>query len=228
MGYSKEAIEEILKENKISKDGVVKIEKEDVDEKYPNIIFLQLESFTDPLLFKNIKLSEDPIPYYHKLMKEYSSGSLTVPACGAGTANTEFEVMSGLSVKFFGPGEYPFKSILKDKTMESLASDLKDMGYGTHAIHNHRALFYNRNQVFNNIGYDTFTSVEYMSDVPKTPKNWAKDEILIKQIMQALKSTKQRDYIYTISVQGHGKYPSEQLIKNPKIKVLEAPSEEMK
>ena len=138
------------------------------DREYPNILFLQLESFVDPDLFNNIKLSADAIPTFRKLMRNYSSGSLTVPACGAGTANTEFEVMTGLSVKFFGPGEYPFKSVLKEKTGESIAFDLKSMGYSTHAIHNHRALFYNRNEVFNNIGYDTFTSLEYMSDVPKT------------------------------------------------------------
>ena len=97
--------------------------------------------------------------------------------------------MTGLSVRFFGPGEYPFKSVLKEKAAESIAFDLKSMGYGTHAIHNHRALFYNRNQVFDNIGYDTFTSLEYMSDVPKTPKNWAKDSILPSQIMDAMEST---------------------------------------
>lgn len=86
-------------------------------------------------------------------------------------------------------------------------------------IHNHRALFYNRNEVFANIGYDTFTSLEYMSDVAKTPKNWAKDGLLTEQIMETLESTEaQHDYIYTISVQGHGKYPTEQVIKNPRLK----------
>ncbi|NLD11044.1 MAG: LTA synthase family protein, partial [Clostridiales bacterium] len=194
----------------------------------PNILFLQLESFVDPELFTDVKYSQDPIPYYRSLMKKYSSGSLTVPACGAGTANTEFEVMTGLSVKFFGPGEYPFKSVLKDKAAESVATDLKSIGYSTHAIHNHRALFYNRNTVFKNLGYDTFTSVEYMSDVQKTPKGWAKDTILTSQITDALKSTKTKDYIYTISVQGHGKYPSEKMIANPKIKVTSAPDEETK
>ena len=44
-------------------------------------------------------------------MQTYSSGELTVPACGAGTANVEFEVLTGLSVKFFGPGEYPYKAV---------------------------------------------------------------------------------------------------------------------
>lgn len=228
MGYDEKAVKAIFDKDQYGKDGTMQLTETDEDEKYPNILFLQLESFVDPTLFNNITLSEDPIPYYRSLMNTYSSGSLTVPACGAGTANTEFEVMTGLSVKFFGPGEYPFKAVLKEKTAESIARDLKSMGYATHAIHNHRALFYNRNEVFDNIGYDTFTSLEYMSDVPKTPKNWAKDSILTEQIMDALKSSKGHDYIYTISVQGHGKYPTEQLIKNPEIQVTDAPSEELK
>lgn len=228
MGYDEKKVKAIFDKSQYAEDGTMKPVQTDVDEDYPNILFLQLESFVDPMLFNNIKLSEDPIPYYRSLMKQYSSGSLTVPACGAGTANTEFEVMTGLSVKFFGPGEYPFKAVLKEKTAESIANNLKSMGYSTHAIHNHRALFYNRNLVFDNIGYDTFTSLEYMSDVPKTPKNWAKDSILTSQIMDALKSSKGHDYIYTISVQGHGKYPTEQLIKNPRIQVTDAPNEELK
>ncbi len=228
MGYDEKAVKAIFDKSQYGEDGTMKLDETDVDEEHPNILFLQLESFVDPTLFNNIKLSSDPVPYFRSLMEKYSSGSLTVPACGAGTANTEFEVMTGLSVKFFGPGEYPFKAVLKEKTAESIARDLKSMGYATHAIHNHRALFYNRNEVFDNIGYDTFTSLEYMSDVPKTPKNWAKDSILTEQIMDALKSSDGHDYIYTISVQGHGKYPTEQLIKNPEIQVTDAPSEELK
>jgi len=248
-GYSESKIQTILKDTVGDKAGKVTVDdtknsvtintdsgnttstgtiSKTATDSEPNIIFLQLESFVDPELFNNIKLSEDPIPTYRKLMKEYSSGSLQVPACGAGTANTEFEVITGLSVKFFGPGEYPFKSVLKKKTCESTAYDLDSIGYTSHLIHNHRAMFYNRNIAYANMGFNTFTSLEYMSDVPKNPKGWAKDEVLTGQIMDALNSTKNQDYIYTVSVQGHGKYPTEQLITNPEITVLSAPSEEMK
>ena len=226
--YSEEAVKGLFSKEDFNEDGTMIPVQEDVDEDYPNILFLQLESFVDPNLFNHIELSKNPVPFFQSLVKNYSSGNLKVPACGAGTANTEFEVMTGISVKFFGPGEYPFKSVLKDQCAESAATDLKAMGYSTHAIHNHRALFYNRNQVFDNIGYDTFTSLEYMSGVAKTPKNWAKDEVLTDQILESMKQTKSRDYTYTISVQGHGKYPTEQVITNPEIQVTYAPSEEMK
>lgn len=227
-GYSEDSILNIFDKKELGDDNAMLLEKKDVDENYPNILFLQLESFIDPTTVKSIELSKDPCPNFRKLYSQYSSGELTVPACGAGTANVEFEVLTGLSVKFFGPGEYPYKSVLTEKTGESLAYDLDSIGYTSHAIHNHRAVFYNRNTVFSNMGFDTFTSLEYMKDVAKTPKNWAKDNVLTGCILDALNSTKGRDMIYTISVQGHGKYPSEKVIENPEIEVLSAPTEELK
>lgn len=227
-GYSKEEILSIFDKKELGDDNAMLLTQKDEDEKHPNILFLQLESFIDPMTIQSIQLSQDPCPNFRRLMQTYSSGELTVPACGAGTANVEFEVLTGLSVKFFGPGEYPYKAVLKEKTGESLAYDLDSLGYTSHAIHNHRAVFYNRNSVFSNMGFDTFTSVEYMKNVEKTPKNWAKDDVLTECITDALDSTDGRDMIYTISVQGHGKYPAEQVLQNPTIEVTAAPSEELK
>lgn len=228
--YSKEEIEGIFSKGELGEDNIYtpgKDDDTDVKSK-PNIIYLQLESFIDPTRVKDVKFSKDPVPNFRKLMKEYSSGYLTVPAVGAGTANVEFEVMTGISAKFFGPGEYPYKSVLTEKTCEAAPYDFKQLGYGTHAIHNHRGAFYNRNKVFANMGFDTFTCLEYMNNVMKTPKNWAKDSLLTEQILDALNSTEGSDYIYTISVQGHGKYPTEQVIENPAITVTQYQTEEQR
>ena len=226
--YSQDRMLDIFSDEELGDDNAMLLTQKDEDEEHPNIIFLQLESFIDPSNITSIETSKEACPNFRNLVNNYPSGQLTVPACGAGTANVEFEGMTGISAKFFGPGEYPYKSVLKEKTMETLGYDLKSLGYSTHAIHNHRAVFYNRNTVFANMGLDTFTSIEYMSDVEKTPKNWAKDNILTESMLDALNSTESRDMIYTISVQGHGKYPSEQVIQNPEITVTSAPSEELK
>ena len=125
-----------------------------------------------------------------------------------------------MSMRYFGPGEYPYKGILKETTCESAAYVLKNLGYRTHAIHNNEANFYGRRKVFSNLGFDTFTSEEYMAEQDDTtPTDWMKDRNLTKYILQALEETDDPDYIYTISVQGHGDYPEEPMIENPKIKV---------
>ncbi len=226
--YGPDIATRIFNDDELNEEGIMEFAFEDDNIKHPNIIMLQLESFSDPDWYKDIEFSRDPIPTFRSLSERYSSGNLRVPSVGAGTANTEFEIMSGISVKSFGPGEYPYKSVLLETTLETVGYDLKSLGFNTHAIHNHRGAFYGRNKVFANLGYDTFTSLEYMNNVVKTPKNWAKDSVLTGYIMDALKSTEKEDYIYTVSVEGHGSYPSEEVLVNPDIKVLSAPTEEEK
>lgn len=192
----------------------------------PNIIFLQLESFFDPTLVNYLNISEDPIPNFRKLMKEYSSGYYKVPSVGAGTANTEFESITGMSLHYFGPGEYPYKSILKETTCESAPYVLKNLGYVTHAVHNNEANFYGRRSIFPNLGFDTFTSAEYMSEEEdKNPLGWTRDEVLTDEIIKCLDSTEEPDYVYTISVQGHGAYPEESMLDDPEITVTGAATE---
>ncbi len=225
-GYSEELMAGIL-ENK-TKNGPDTVLKEKNDNKeHPNIIVLQLESFTVAQDYANIKVSKDPTPVFNKLYNEYSSGSFEVPACGAGTANTEFEVLTGISARFFGPGEYPYKGKLRNETLESMAYITKAHGYRTSALHNHRALFYNRNEVYKNLGFDTFTSVEYMNNVSFTPTNWCKDTVLADEIMDIMTESEERDFLHVISVEGHGAYPTEKVFKNPYTEVT-ADDEETK
>mgnify|MGYP002528608786 FL=1 len=217
-----------------SKSEIKRIEKseenlpETKEGSHPNILFLQLESFFDPTLVNYLELSEDPIPNFRKLMKEYSSGYYKVPSVGAGTANTEFESITGMSLHYFGPGEYPYKSILKETTCESAPYILKNLGYTAHAVHNNEANFYGRRSIFPNLGFDTFTSAEYMKDEnQKNSLGWTKDSVLTDEIVKCLDSTEGPDYVYTISVQGHGDYPSEPVLENPEITVSGAPTDEL-
>ena len=221
-GYGRPAVEKIANtvEEKVASQSA------DVQTDV-NVIFIQLESYIDPSQIQGLELSEDPVPNWTALKEEYSSGYLTVPVVGAGTANTEFEVLTGMSTRFFGPGEYPYQTCLTDQTVESVAYDLKANGYATHAIHNHRAAFYSRNEVYPNLGFDDFTALEYMPAVKTTPTNWAKDAVLKKQILQALNVTEdQADLVFTVSVQGHGKYPTEQVLEDPAITVEKCPDED--
>ena len=217
-GYSEELVEDIL---------VSEGEPEEDSGEDPNIIFLQLESFFDPELVTYLNLSEDPIPYFRQLKEEYSSGYFRVPAVGAGTINTEFEAITGMSLRYFGPGEYPYKTVLSEQTCESVPYVLKKSGYATHVIHNNEATFYDREKVYPMLGFDTFTSKEYMSDTSDTnPTGWMRDRVLTGEILKCLDSTEGQDYIYTVSVQGHGDYPEEPVLKDPQIRVTGAERKE--
>lgn len=210
--YSEETMD------KITNNGAITQAKTGRKE-MPNILFIQLESFFDPYEVEFFKTSSDPIPNFRKLSEEYSSGYFKVPSVGAGTANTEFEVLTGMSMRYFGPGEYPYKTILKKTEAESAATALKKFGYGAHALHNNGGNFYSRADVFNNIGFDSYTSKEFMNILQLTENGWAKDSILTQHIKNAMDSTKQQDFVFGITVQGHGDYPEEKKIENPLIRV---------
>lgn len=214
--YSAEVINEIVNETESSiidennKRHKSYVNTQDEDFK-PNIVFLQLESFFDVNRLKNITFSENPVPVFSNLKNRYSSGYLSVPSIGAGTANVEFEVLSGMSLDYFGAGEYPYNTILRTSTCETIGNNLRGLGYTAHAIHNNFGTFYNRNEVFSSLGFDTFTSLEYMEKVQYNPIGWAKDSCLIPSIRDCLRSTDDVDFIYAISVQGHGNYPEDEV-----------------
>lgn len=175
----------------------------------PNVIFLQLESFYDPANIEGLSFSKDPIPIFRHLSEENMSGRFTVPSIGAGTANTEFEVLTGMDIDHFGIAEYPYLSVLQDTTCESIAYNFKEYGYAAHVIHNHSGTFYDRHIVFPNLGFDTFISAENMGPITRNENGWAKDSMLVDEIMDVMAYTpSQTDLVYTISVQAHGKYPT--------------------
>lgn len=208
--YDEDTVDNILEDMKKQKTN-------EVEEK-PNIIFIQLESFMDLKRMQGVTYSEEPTPVYSSLRKTCPGGFLKVPSVGAGTANTEFEILTGMTLDYFGAGEYPYKTVLQDETCESMAYNLRELGYRTGVLHNNTGSFYSRNKMFANLGFDYFVSSEYMENLSYNPIGWAKDKVLTGQIQHILKATSEPDLIYTITVQDHGKYPTE-LLENPHIKV---------
>ena len=220
-GYNASSVTEIVEESK-------EMESDISSSDAPNIIFIQLETFIDPYEINFLEFSEDPIPNFRNLMENYSTGYLTVPVVGAGTANTEFEILTGMSIQYFGLGEYPYKTVMRDKDVESAADALSNVGYSSHALHNNGGNFYGRANVFDEMGFDSFTCKELMN-ITKYNEigSWPTDDILLEETQKALDSTPdQSDFIYTITVQSHGSYPSEPVFEDPVIEVTGAATQE--
>lgn len=209
-GYDQERMEQIISQQK---------ELSETREKTPNIVFVQLESFFDVNYLSDFTFSENPVPNFQRLKRNYSTGLFFVPSIGAGTANTEFEVLTGMNLDHFGVGEYPYKTVVKHQACDSIAYTLRDLGYRTHAMHNNNATFYGRDKVYANVGFDTFISEEYMHDVTYNALSWAEDSVLTAEIINALRSSEEKDLVFTVSVQPHGRYPTEPLEGAPTITV---------
>lgn len=201
-GYSEESVLKLL-------PAAADHDQTNLIVKKPNIILIEMESFFDPYRFSFLDIDEDPVPVFHSLKENYSHGLLKVPLSGTGTSKTEFEILTGMNMYFMAPGVYPY-TILVEKECESAADLLKNLGYQCTAIHNNETTYYERDKVFPNLGFDTYTGIEYMQDVTFSQTGWAKDAVLKDEIIGALKSTRQNDFIFAITVQGHGPYDTGQ------------------
>lgn len=177
----------------------------------PNIIFLQLESFMDPDRLVGVRTSEEAVPVFTRLRAEGPSGSLYMPMVGGGTANCEFEVLTGMNTDFFGVGEYPYNTIVREVACESIAFNLREYGYSAHFIHNFSGSFYSRHEVLPQLGFDDYDSVEYMPDVSLNALDWPRDDVLAGEVLLALENTPGRDFVFVTTMQGHGPYPEEPL-----------------
>lgn len=204
-GYDEDAVTEILNEL-IDPEGTDVVP---AAVSRPNVIFVQLESFFDATRFEGVTYSEDPLPNWHALSGETPAGALIVPAIGAGTVNTEFEVLTGMRVNDFGAGEYPYRTVMLDTTCETAAYDLLNAGWHTHAIHNHQGTFYDRHKVYAHMGFESFTPIECFPHPTYNENGWAEDAILTQEILDTLASTEGPDFVFTVSVQGHGAYPTD-------------------
>lgn len=105
--------------------------------------------------------STDPMPYVRSLMKrdDVVSGTCAVSSdMGTGTANSEFEFLTGNSVAYF-KGNTPYVQFIDTET-PSLASLLAGRGYSTMAMHAYERAGYNRVKVYDRLGFETYKGIE--------------------------------------------------------------------
>lgn len=145
-GYSDEIVADIL-EN---------ITDTFVDKTYTkpvHVIAIMNETFSDFSEWNDLKLSEDTTPFFHSLSKNTVKGKLFVPVFGGGTANTEFEFLTNHSMACLPVGAVPYYVYMKNN-MPSLVSQMNNQNYMTVGYHAERGRNYNRDLVYEDLGFD--------------------------------------------------------------------------
>lgn len=170
----------------------------------PHIIMVMSEAFWDPAVLDKVKFNQDPLPNYRKLSENFSSGTLHVPVYGGSTANTEFEVLAGMSHLFLPPGAIAYKSYVK-KPLPALPYLLKSHGYETTAYHTYHNWFYERNKAYRWLGFDHFVSLEFFPN-PVQDMMYYRDNEITDEILKKINGSEQPQFIYAITMQNHGPY----------------------
>lgn len=129
----------------------------------PNIICIMNESLSDLSVLGEFTTNEDYMPFMHSLTENTVKGNLYVPVIGAGTSNTEFEFLTGHSTAFLPSGSNAYMLYVKNP-IASLVSTLEGQGYSSWALHPYYSSGWNRVNVYNNLGFNSFTFLENLID----------------------------------------------------------------
>lgn len=123
-----------------------------------NVVLVLSESFTDPTALKGFGLADDPIPFTRALMNQATSGEMLAQLYGGGTANMEFEALTGQSLALFLPQlNTPYQQLVAGmSSYPSAVSWLSRLGYRAVAVHPFLEGMYKRKEVYSTLGFDEF------------------------------------------------------------------------
>ncbi len=170
----------------------------------PDIVVIQSESFFDPSIMKGYQ-DTDLTPNLHRLAAQGESGPLHVPTYGGGTIRTEFEVLTGLSLRYFDDLQFPYLQ-MNHKVVPSLVRTLRSHGYETIALHGNDPGFWNRTTAFRAMGFDRFVSRSSFPAHAAMDGQYMADSAMTDEIMAQLKDAGPPQFLFAISIEAHGPY----------------------
>ncbi|WP_426757131.1 LTA synthase family protein [Myxococcus sp. Y35] len=168
-----------------------------------DIVVFMAESLWDPTQL-GVPLSADPLPFVRSLMQRHTSGHLISPAFGGGTANAEFELLTGMSSAFAPEGSFPYQHYVL-RPLDALPSLFRRAGYRTVAMHPFHAFYWSRDVVYPLLGFDAFQSLTDFPS-PRLEGPWVSDEEVVDHILQELADERQPRFIMAVTMSTHGPY----------------------
>lgn len=201
--YNKKELERVIKTYSEKANKINATRGDD----QPNVVYILSESFIDPLKREDIyQLNRDPIPFIRQVMEEEASGEALVGEYGGGTANMEFELLTSFSMSFLDT--IPYQQILPFKeTFPSIASYLGQQNYETVGIHPFFGHFYERENNYPKLGFDTFIDEENIKYPGKAVNPYyVSDDALLTQVVEDLAESEGPSFTMAITMQNHQPY----------------------
>ncbi|MCP3103689.1 LTA synthase family protein [Myxococcus sp. K15C18031901] len=168
-----------------------------------DVVILMAESLWDPTRL-GVPLSADPLPFFRSLLSSHSSGALISPGFGGGTANSEFELLTGMSSSFVPQGAFPYQHYLL-RPVDALPSLFRRAGYRTVAIHPFHAFYWSRDLVYPLLGFDAFQSLTDFPS-PRLEGPWVSDEEVVDHVLDELSDERQPHFVMAVTMSTHGPY----------------------
>ena len=201
-GYSEEAVTALT-------DAAAQKAKESGAQKEPNIIVIMSEAFMDLERAENLTFERELTPRFNALSKQYLSGRVMTSEYGGGTANSEFEVLTGYSTYGLPAGSIAYASYVNGE-VGNYVSYLNERNYNTVALHPYQRSFFSREKAYEVLGFDAFYSEEHFTDAERIRNmSYVSDMALTERIIAEYEASAQKGepfFCHAVSMQNHASY----------------------
>ncbi len=175
-------------------------------EQQPDIVVILSESFFDPTTLNGYDKNVDFMPNLHRLAQHGTSGWMHSPTFGGGTIRTEFEVLTGLPLRYFKNIMFPYLQ-LDQKVIPGIVRLLKRHGYQTLAVHGGDPHFWNRVSALKALGFDRFISEgDFPANDAVHDGKYMSDKSFTDELLRQLKPDGPPRFVLGISIEAHGPY----------------------
>ena len=179
-----------------------------------SVIMVMDEAFsdlTDQSMF-TWTAETDPLPNLHALQNNPHtiSGHIVVPGFAGGTANTEFDVLTGMQTNALSDTTTSAMRVV-NRNLDSLFRVFGADGYRTSFYHPGDAWFYNRENVYRWLGAEYEVFARDMEN-PEYKGRWVTDDYmagLIEQEFETAVSEGRPLFNYTTTIQNHMSYTAD-------------------
>lgn len=189
-----------------------------VTSKTPNIIVIMNESFSEPAEHGAFKTSKKYMPFYNSLNRNTVKGTLHTSIYGGSTSDSEYEFLTGNTMKYFPVNAVPYYYI--EDSIPTLETTLEDQGYGgLEAFHPGKPSSYDRVNVYPRLGFKKYFFKNDVKD-PVYVGNFISDksdyEYVISRYEKYRKTGSKKPYfMFNVTIQNHGEYNRSKKINDP-------------
>lgn len=176
----------------------------------PNVILVMNESFSDLSVLGNIDM--DVCLNNWKNSDFAMRGNAYSPIYGGGTANAEFEVLTGSSMTFMGKVIYPYQRYNLKKA-DNMAKVFKSHDYKCIAVHPANGENWNRKSVYNAFGFDEFLDMDEF-DGAEIFGRFVSDRAIYEKVLEKIKEENRPIFSFAVTMQNHGGYHIDTLEKS--------------
>lgn len=178
------------------------------------VIMILSESFSDPTRVPGVSFSEDPMPNIRQLKTQTTSGLMLSPGYGGGTANIEYQALTGLSMANYSSTlSVAYQQLVPSLKWSPTINQVWNEAHGKDASIAFHA--FNRNMYFRDLNYKKFGFSKFYAtdgkpqlfDLQKKGSAWyASDTSFYSDILNQISTTESNKFYQVVTMQNHMPY----------------------